>query len=126
VDLVDDEDPVLAGRRRVADRGDQLAHVVDARAARRVDLLHVGRGARADLAARVALAARRVGGAFVAVQAAREDARERGLADAARAREQDRVRHAPGADRVAQRRRDVGLAADVVERCGRHLRASTW
>ena len=46
VHLVDDEDAVLAGRGRVADRRDQLAHVVDAGAARGVDLLHVGRACR--------------------------------------------------------------------------------
>ena len=122
VHLVDDEDAVLAGRGGVADGLDQLAHVVDAGAARGVDLLHVGRGAarrsRGTAAHSPQGVVRR---ALLAVQAAREDAREGGLADAARARQQDRVGHARRADRVAQRRRDVRLARHLVEA----LRAAT-
>jgi hypothetical protein len=121
VHLVHHEDPVLARGSRVADRRDHLAHVIDAGAARRVDLLHVGRVARRDLATRCALVARCVGGALVAVQAARQDARQRRLAHAARPGEQDGVRDAIAADGVAQRRRNVGLADDLVETLGAPL-----
>src|SRR5262249_8671546 len=50
-----------------------------------------------------------------AVQRAREDARRRRLADAARAGEDERVGEAPARQRVAQRARDGRLADDVVE-----------
>ena len=68
-----------------------------------------------DLIARGALAAGRVRRPFLAVEAARQDARQGRLADAARAGEQDGVGHAVAADGVAQGRRDVVLAGDVVE-----------
>jgi hypothetical protein len=104
-----------AGRGRVADRGDHLAHVIDTGAARGVDFLHVRRGSRRDLAARRTLVAGRFGGALVAVEAAGQDARECRLAHAAWPREEDGVGYPLAADRVAQGRRDVGLAGDLVE-----------
>ena len=121
VDFVHDVDPVLSRGRRVANRLDDLAHVVDARAACGVDLLHVGRAPLDDLPAGRALGAGCVGGALLAVEAAREDSRQRRLADAARARQQYGVRHAVHANRVAQGRGDVLLANDVVEGAGSPL-----
>ncbi len=108
----------LPGDARVADRLDQLAHVVDRGAARRVDLLHVRRGAAGDLDARGADAAGRRGRALLAVEAARQDARDGGLADAARTAEQHRVRDAAHRDRIAQRGGDVLLAAHFGEALG--------
>ena len=68
-----------------------------------------------DLDAGVADAARIGGRTLLAVQAARQDARGRGLADAARAREDERLRDAFAGDGVAQRLRDAALADDVIE-----------
>ena len=49
VDLVDDVDLVRAAHRRKAHRVDDLlTHVVDARAARGVQLIHIGVGSRRD------------------------------------------------------------------------------
>ncbi len=126
VDFVDDEDPVAAGRRGVADRLDDLAHVVDAGAARGVDLLDVGRAALGDLDAGRADAAGRVRRALLAVQAAGDEAGEGRLADAARAGEQDRVGDA--AARMALRRARVTWPWPETSSklCGRHLRAMTW
>ena len=82
---------------------------------RRVDLEHVHVAALRDLDAGVALAARIGGRALFAVEASREDACGRGLADAARAGEDERLRDAAGRDRVAQRLRHAALADHVVE-----------
>ena len=54
-------------------------------------------------------------GPFSQFSAARQDAGGRGLADAARAGEDERLRDAAGRDRVAQRLRDAALADDVIE-----------
>ena len=83
----------LPGDACVADRLDQLAHVVDAGAARGVDLLHVGGVCPTTISSHErAGTARRVRRPLLAVQAARQDARQRRLADAARTGQQDRVR----------------------------------
>ena len=113
--FVDDEDAVLPGRGGVAHALADLAHVVDAGVAGGVDLLHVEGGAGGDLEARRALSARLLGRALVAVQRARQDARDRGLGDAARPGEQERVRHASEPQRVAQRGHHVPLTLDLVE-----------
>jgi hypothetical protein len=55
-----------------------------------------------------------------------EDARERRLADAARAGEEVRVVQALRIERVDERGHDVRLADDLLEDPGRHLRARTW
>ena len=55
------------------------------------------------------------GRALFAVEAARQDARRRGLADAARAGEHERLGDAPAGDSVAQRLRDRALADHVFE-----------
>ena len=60
--------------------------------------------------------AARVGGRPLhAVQRARQDARGRRLADAARPGEHERLREPPALERVAQRARHRLLADDVVE-----------
>jgi len=115
VDLVDDEDPVLAGGGRVADRLDQLANVVNARAARCVDLLYVRRVAGNDLLTGMAGATGRVRRPLLAVEAAGQDPCEGGLADAARARQQQGVGHPIASNGVTQRRGDVALAHHLIE-----------
>ena len=109
VHFVDQIDLEAAARRRVLRVLDQLAHVVDAGVAGRVDLEQVDEAAGVDLGAYRTLAAgfRRL--AAFAVQRLGEDARDRGLADAARAGEQKRVMHAPGIERIGERAHDVFL-----------------
>ena len=63
----------------------------------------------------VALAARSAVGPVHAVERARQDPRRRRLADAARAREDERLSEPAARQRVAQRPRDRLLADDVVE-----------
>ena len=116
VHFVDDVDLVAALRRGVADVVAQLAHVVDAVVARAVDL-DARRGvAGGDLLAVVADAAGRGGRALHAVERLGEDARGRGLADAARPDEEIGVGEAVLLDRVLQRLRDVVLPDQIVKR----------
>ena len=68
-----------------------------------------------DLEARGALAARRRRRSFHAVQTARHDARDRGLAGSALAGEDVAVGDALARDGVFQRRADVLLADQLVE-----------
>ena len=66
---------------------EQLPHLVDAGVGRGVDLDQIDEAPGVDLQARRALAARRRSDSGLAVDRLREDARQRGLADAARAGE---------------------------------------
>ena len=118
VRLVDDEDLVAVARRREDGALAQVARIVDATVARRVDLDHVERPAPAtrQLDAAGALAARGVGRALGAVQAARENARRSGLAAPPRTAEQVRVIDPIGAERRHQRLRHLGLADHLGER----------
>src|SRR5699024_6974639 len=101
----------------------QLAGIVDAAVAGGVDLDHVEAPGAAvgQVAAGVALAAGDVRRPLDAVQAAREDARGRRLATAARAREQVGVTDPAGAQRTPQRRGDMVLS----DHLGEGLRAVT-
>ena len=111
VDFVDDVDAVLAARRGEAGARDQVARVVDAAVRGAVDLDAVEVLAAEDrVADRVALGQR-----AVAVEGAGEDARHRGLADAAGAAEEIRVRGAARGDGVLERARDRLLADDLAE-----------
>ena len=92
-----------------------VADLVDLGVGGGVDLEDVDVAALRDLDAGVADAAGIGGRTLLAVQAAREDARRRRLADAARAGEDERLGDAAGGNRVAQRLRDAALADDVVE-----------
>ena len=116
--FVDDEDLVAVARRAVADVLAQLAHFVDAAIGGRVDLDHVHGAAGGDLEATGALAAGRGGGPFDAVQAARQDARDGGLAGAALAGEDVAVRDAVLRDGVFER----GLDVFLVDQLGKRLR----
>ncbi len=110
VRFVDDENFVAVARGTVAYVLAQFAHFVDAAIGRRVDLDHIHGAAGRDLHATGAHAARLVGGTFDAVQAARHDARHRGLAGAALARKDVAVRDASLCDGVFKSGADVLLA----------------
>ena len=120
VGLVDDEDLVAVAHRRKGGALAQVAGVVDAAVRGRVDFDDVERAGAAggQLTARFALSAGGVCGALRAVQAARQDARRRGLAASARPREQVRVRHAIRAQRRLERLRHVFLADHLVKGVG--------
>ena len=115
VRLVEDVDLVAPLRRLEHDALADLADVVDAALRRRVHLDDVERVAVRDRDARVARLVRVRRRALRAVQALREDARERRLAGAARAGEEVRLPHLSGGDRVLQRADDRLLADDLVE-----------
>ena len=120
VGLVDDEDLVAVTHRREGGALAQVTRIVDAAVRGRVDLDNIERAGAAggQLAAGFALAARGVRGALRAVQAAREDARRRGLAASARPGEQVRVRDAIRAQRRLERLRHVFLADHLVKGVG--------
>src|SRR5439155_21583969 len=109
------EDLVAVPRGVVADVLDQVADLVDAPVARRVHFQDVHAVARRDLATRDAFAARFAGQVAVAVQRLGQDARGGGRAAAAGARQQERVRDPPRAQRVDQGARDVLLAHELPE-----------
>ncbi len=120
VRLVDHEHLEAADAGLVGRTLDQLARLVDAAIGRRVefDVVHVAVGI--DLGAGLALAAglggdtpRTVGPG--AVQALGQDARHRGLADAARAGEQIGVVQSAAGQRVAQGTHDVLLPDHLAE-----------
>jgi hypothetical protein len=90
VHFVDDVDLEPALHRPVRDRLHQVAHLVDLRVRRAVDLEDVERDAVRDLLAGRALVAGIGRGPLFAVERLREDARRRGLADAARTAEEER------------------------------------
>ncbi len=96
--------------RRVHRAFQQRRHLVDAAIARRIHLEIIDEAPFIDLPARAAHAARRGGHARFAVERLREDARERRLADAARAREQVGVMQAAAVECVRERTNDVLLA----------------
>jgi hypothetical protein len=94
-----------------------LAHVVDAGVRRGVELQQVDEAARVDVGARGARAARlRRDAVGEAVEALREDARDRRLADAAGAGQEIRVVQAIARQRVGERGDDVLLPDELLER----------
>ena len=107
--LVDDVDLLAALHRRGRRLLAQLAGVLDAAVARRVDLDDVEVGALADRHALLARAARLGRRPLLAVDHLREDARGRGLARASRPAEQERVVQPVLADRAGERADDVVL-----------------
>ena len=96
----------------------QVAHLVHAVVRGPVDLQHIQRVASRDLAAHAAGVARRGRGALLAVQRFGENARQRGLADAARPDKQVGVRDASGFDRVLERARDMLLTDHIIKPLG--------
>src|SRR5262249_14490502 len=90
--FVDDVNLEAVTRGPVAQVLDDGARIVNFAIGGAVDLADVERTAGADLAARDAFAARLRGGATLAVEAARQDARCGGLADPANPRKQESMR----------------------------------
>ncbi len=117
VRLVDDVDLVARGRRREEGPVAQLAGVVDATVAGRVDLddVDAARAAAREVAAALALTAGLRRRALLAVQAAREDARRGRLAAPTRAGEEVGVRDAVVRERLHERLGDVLLPDQVGE-----------
>ena len=117
VDLIDDVDLVAATHRREVDAVDDLlAHVVDARAAGRVELVDVGVVTGGDEPALLAGAVGQVARALLALERLGEDACHGGLSGAARTTEQVRVARAVLGDGALKRGDHVALANDVLER----------
>ena len=127
VRFVDDEDLVAVARRPVADVLAQLAHFVDAAIGGRVDFDDVRRVAGGDFQAAGAHAAGLGGGSLDAVQAARENARDGGLAGAALSGEDVAVRDAAAASIAFS---SVVLTCSWLissaKVCGRYFLAMTW
>ena len=125
VHFVDDVDLVARRRRRIAHALDDLADVVDAGVRGRVHLLHIDMAGFGDGDAR-ARRRRRDGWSAPcalavradAVEGARDDARGRGLADAAHAGEHEGMRDAPRGEGVGQRL-DQRILADQAGEIGR-------
>ena len=115
VHLVDDVDLHARARRRVAHALEHRLRLLDLRVRGGVDLDDVDRAPARDLLALLALAAGLGRGPLLAAQRLREDARRARLADAARAREQERVVDAVLLDGVRERARDVLLSHEVGE-----------
>ena len=115
VHLVDEVHLAAAARRRVLHVVEQLAGVVHLGARRGVDLEQVDEAARIDVPAGTALTARLRRDAALAVERLGEDARDGGLADAARAGEQEGVVDAARVERVGERAAHVVLADEFVE-----------
>ena len=124
VHFVDEVDLVAAARGRVLHVLEQLARVIDLGARRGVDFDEVDEAALVDLLAGAHLPQ---GVAVTPVSQLRhfgEDARDGGLADAARAGEQEGVMHAALRQRIAQRLRTCSWPTSSAKDRGRHLRAS--
>jgi hypothetical protein len=104
---------------------EQLAGVVDLGARGGVDLDEIDEAALVDFAARAHNPAGIRTHAALAVQRFRENARDRGLADAAGTGEQERVVDLAAVERVAQGAQHMLLPTISAKRLGRHLRART-
>ena len=113
--FVDDENLIAVARGTEADALAQLAHFVDAAIGRRVDLDDVHRRAAGNFEATGALAAGRGRGSLFAVQTARKNAGDRGLAGAALAGKNIAVGDALLGDGVFERGLDVFLADELVK-----------
>ncbi len=116
VHFVDQVDLVAADRRCVARVVEDLAHVVDAGVRRRIELEQVDEAAGIDVDAGRAHAARRRRDAGRAIQALRQDARDRRLADAAGAGQQVGMVKPAAVQRIRQRGDDVLLSDELAER----------
>ena len=117
VDLVDDVDLGAAHDRRIVDAPDDLvADVVHARVGCRIDLEYVGVAARCDGLALGAGAIGQLVRTLLAEQGLGEDARECGLARAARPTEQVCVAGAPLEHGALEGLDHMPLAHDFVER----------
>jgi len=116
VGFVDDENLVAVARRLVAHIFAQLAHFIDAAVGGGVDFNNVRSAAGGDFEAACAHPARRGRGAFDAVQAARQDARDGGLPGAALSRKNVTMGDAFLGDGVFEGGLDVLLVDHLPER----------
>ena len=114
--FVDDEDLVLRRGRLELDGVDDGLHVLDFVVRGGVKLGHVDRASGRDLPAVVAFPTRFDALRTRAIERLRENARERGLADAARTDEEIGVGDAVRLDGVAKGADDVLLSNDIVKR----------
>jgi hypothetical protein len=118
VHFVDQVHLVAAARGGVLRVLDQLADVVDAGVAGGVDFQQVHRAALVDLAAGGTDAAGIGAHALIAVESLGNNARQRGLADAARSREQDRRMQPVLVERMRQRAHHMLLPHHLVKAAG--------
>jgi hypothetical protein len=116
VNLVDDEDLVAVADRHDAEAGDDhFADVVDLGVGGSVDFQNIDVASLRNLHTGVTRSARIRRRTALAAQRACEDPRRRGLADAARSCEHERLRQPPARQRVAQRTRHRVLTDDILE-----------
>ncbi len=115
VHLIDQVHLEAAARRCVLRVLDHFAHVVHAGVAGRIDFQQVDKAAFIHRRAHRALAARVSRLPTLAIQRLGEDARDRGLADAAGAGEQVGMMHAPGIERIGERAHDMLLPDQLGE-----------
>ncbi len=115
VSFVDDKNLVPVARRLIAHIFAQLPHVIDAAVAGRVDLDHIHGAAGGDFQAAGADATGFCGGPLNAIQAARQNAGDGGLASAALARKNIPVGDPVLGNGVFERGLDVFLVDHVVE-----------
>ena len=110
VRFIEDDHLVASADRRVPHHIAQLANLVDASIGGGIDFQHVQRTARGNLAARIALIARRRCGSVNAIQRFGQNSGRGRLSHAPRARKNISVRHAAALKRILQRTRDVLLS----------------
>ena len=113
--FVDEVHLEATARRGVLHVVEQLARVIDLGARGRVDFDEIGEASRVDLEAAGAHAARLGSDPALAVEALGEDARDGGLAHAARPGEEECVVHAAAGERVHQRAPHVLLPDELGE-----------
>ncbi len=118
VDFVDDVHLEAPAGRRIQRAFQQLAHVVHLRVGRRVQFDQVDKTPAVDFRAGAAHAARRGGDAVNAIQGFGEDARDGGLAHAARAGEQVSMMQTVLRQRIAQCLHDMLLPRQLGEGFG--------
>ena len=118
MDLIDDEDPVLAPVGGVVDTLPEAPHILHRVVGRTVNLHHIGSGARPHVLAHGTFETGFRCGTLLAVEAGSQGPRGRGLSHAPGAGEQKRMVDAPHAQRVLKGSLDVVLASDFSE-CAR-------
>jgi len=99
----------------------KVAHVIDLRVRRRIELYQVYKAPAVNRETRAALTARRCGDTGFAIKRFCDDARERGFADAARAGKQISVMKALPAQRIRERSYNVLLPDQLIEGLGTPL-----
>ena len=109
VHFIDDIDLEASAGRRIQRVFQQLAHVIDLRVRRRIQLHQIDKASRVNLGAGAAFSARRIGNAGFAVERLGDNARQRGLAHTARAGKQVGVMQTLLLERITQRTNNMLL-----------------